>query len=366
MTWSITLGRIAGTAVRVHLTFFLLLAFVFASHWRQGGTAAAWDGVIFFSAVFLCVLLHEFGHVAAAARYGIRTPDVTLWPFGGVASLERMPERPSQELVVALAGPAVNIVIALLLVLILGANVGGDALDTIEDPGQGLLARLAAVNVALVVFNMIPAFPMDGGRVLRALLAMKLGLPRATEIAAFIGQGIAVALAVIGFFVNPMLILIGAFVFMAAAGEAQSTQMKALARGLRAQDAMVTALVSLPDTATLDDAVEALISTTQREFPVVAADGAFVGLLTRDDMIRALKEHGAQASVAAHARREIPQVPPWQRLDEVFRLLQSREVPAVAVLDPSGRLAGLVTSENVGEMLMIEAIRPGLGFARRP
>src|SRR5215210_7810014 len=172
MLWSLPIAVIAGTVVRVHITFLLFLVWIAGTHWRLGGQTVALDGVIFIVLLFACVVAHEFGHIFAARRYGIRTPEVTLWPIGGVASLERIPDNPREELVVALAGPAVNVVIAGVLVLFLGANLDGAAIAELENPRAALLARLAAANIFLVVFNLIPAFPMDGGRVLRALLAM--------------------------------------------------------------------------------------------------------------------------------------------------------------------------------------------------
>jgi Zn-dependent protease/CBS domain-containing protein len=364
MPWSITLGRIAGTAVRIHVTFLILLAFIGLNHYRVGGAAAAIDGVLFITLIFGCVLLHEFGHILAARRYGVRTPDVTLWPFGGVASLERMPDKPSQELVVALAGPAVNVVIAAVLILILGATVDPQDLARLEDPSANLLARLASVNIVLVVFNMIPAFPMDGGRVLRALLAMKMGMARATALAASIGQALAFVFAFLGLFVNPMLIVIAVFVFMAASAEAQGEQIKALARGLRAQDAMVRSFESLPVSASVGEAVDALIGTSQREFPVLDASGRMVGLVTREDMIRALRTGGPEANVSESMRRDVPEAAAWSRLDEAFQKMQTTGAPAVAVTDAQGRLIGLVTPENIGEMLMVEAARPGFRFRR--
>ncbi len=187
MRWSFKLARIAGIDVCVHVTFLLLLAFIGFSALASGGAAAAIEGVIYVCLVFLCVLLHEFGHALAARRYGIRTPDITLLPIGGVARLERMPEKPSQELVVAIAGPLVNVVIALLLF-----PFARGSLDPviIQNVGVGLVTKLFITNVILVVFNMIPAFPMDGGRVLRAFLAMRMDYAKATNIAATIGQSL--------------------------------------------------------------------------------------------------------------------------------------------------------------------------------
>lgn len=365
MAWSITLGRVYGTAVRIHLTFLLLLLFIWLSSYRLGGAEQAWNGVVYISLLFACVLLHEFGHIFAARRYGIRTPEVTLWPFGGVASLERIPEKPGEELVVALAGPAVNVVIALLLFVVLGAQPEAATLARIEDPTSNLLTRLASANLFLVAFNLLPAFPMDGGRVLRALLAYRMGAARATAIAARIGQGFAFLLAFLGLFSNPMLIVIALFIFMAASQEAAGMQMRALSQGLRAEHGMVRAFVSLPPGATVGDAVDALIATTQKEFPVVDGAGMLRGVLTRDAIIKALRETGPPVPVIDVMHRDVPTMPAWARLDDAFRLMSEAGAPAVAVTGDDGRLVGLVTPENVGEMLMVEAARPGFSFGRR-
>ena len=177
MRWSITIGSFGGTAVKIHITFILFLVWIAFSGWTRGGAAAALDSTLFIVLLFACVVLHEFGHITAARRYGIATPEVTLLPIGGVASLQRLPSDPAQELVVALAGPAVNLVIGLVLIAALGSAHPGD-LEQIDNPNLSLLGRLAVANIFLVVFNLIPAFPMDGGRVLHALLAMRVGGPR--------------------------------------------------------------------------------------------------------------------------------------------------------------------------------------------
>ena len=266
MLWSIPVATIAGTVVRVHVTFLLFLVWIGGSYWRLGGREAAIEGVLFILLLFLCVLAHEFGHIFAARRYGIRTPDVTLWPIGGVASLERIPERPSEELVVALAGPAVNVVIALVLILILGTGIDSAAMTELENPRASMLGRLAAANIFLVVFNLIPAFPMDGGRVLRALLAMRRPHVEATRIAGRIGQGAAFVFALLGLFTNPMLIVIGLFVYLAATAETQHVAFRDGTKGLSVREAMMSEFETLPPTATLDDAVNCLIRTPRRSF----------------------------------------------------------------------------------------------------
>ncbi|HYN00277.1 MAG TPA: site-2 protease family protein, partial [Aestuariivirgaceae bacterium] len=211
MTWSFSLGRIAGTEVRVHFTFLLLVAWYGIAAGLRGGQTAAIGAVVFILAVFACVLAHEFGHVLTARRYGINTRDITLLPIGGVANIERMPDRPGQELVIAIAGPAVNVVIAIVLIVLFGLSFTPERIADIEQGRLDFVTRLASVNIALVLFNLLPAFPMDGGRVLRALLAMRLGRLRATRIAAMIGQIVAFGLGFIGLFGSPLLIFIAIF-----------------------------------------------------------------------------------------------------------------------------------------------------------
>src|SRR5215207_11690212 len=297
MLWSIPIARIAGTTVRLHVTFLLFLVWIGGSYWRLGGREAAFEGVLFMVLLFGCVLAHEFGHILAARRYGIATPEVTLWPIGGVASLERIPDKPREELVVALAGPAVNVVIAAVLILIIGAAPDNAAMTAMENPRAGLIPRLAAANIFLVVFNLIPAFPMDGGRVLRALIAMRAGRAQATRIAARIGQGAAFVFALLGLFTNPMLIVIGLFIYLAATAEAQHVAFNDGNHDLPVSAAMVSAVEALAPLATLGDAVDLMLRTSQHEFPVLDGGGRPRGLLTRDGLIVALRQGGAATPV---------------------------------------------------------------------
>ncbi|MBS7544340.1 site-2 protease family protein [Ancylobacter oerskovii] len=369
MPWSLTVGHIYGTAVRIHVTFLLFLVWIWVAYYQRGGAGAAWEGVAFVALLFLCVLLHEFGHIFAARRYGVKTPEVTLWPFGGIARLERIPEKPSEELVVALAGPAVNVVIALVLILALGGTTGVEHLENIENPQIGLIAKLAGANIFLVVFNLIPAFPMDGGRVLRAVLAMRMSHAQATQTAASIGQALAIGLGFLGIFGNPMLIIIAVFVFLAASGEAGTVQMRQAAQGVLIQDAMITHFETLGPQSSVGDAAEALIRTTQKEFPIVDGAGHLRGVLTRDAMIRALQASGPQAPVLEAMQVDIPTLPVRAPLDKALKLLTESGAPVLGALDAEGRLAGLLSPENVGEMMMLRAARPEASFgpwARRP
>ncbi|HEU4381784.1 MAG TPA: site-2 protease family protein [Hyphomicrobiaceae bacterium] len=358
MDWSFKLFDVAGTAVRVHFTFFLLLAWIGAVSWARSGPAGAVDGIVFILLLFACVLLHEFGHIVAARRYGIRTPDVTVLPIGGVASLERMPEKPSQEIVVALAGPAVNLVIALVLVVVLGARFDLTQVAQLEQAQSTLTGRLAAANVALLVFNLIPAFPMDGGRVLRALLATGLGYTRATRVAASIGQGLAVVLAIIGLMGNPLLVLIAVFIFLAASGEAGYVQMRDYTRGYLASHAMITNFQTLGPQSTADNAAQLLLRTTQKEFPVVDGTGVMRGMLTHEALISALRSTGGATPVLDIMTRDVPTVPESGCLDAVFKLMQQRGgARLVGVVDPGNRLIGYITAENLAELVMIREAR---------
>jgi Zn-dependent protease/CBS domain-containing protein len=361
MGWSFKIARVAGIEVRVHVTFVLFIAWLGAMYYFHGGPQVAAGAVLFLLALFGCVLLHEFGHALAARLFGIRTPDITLLPIGGVARLQRMPDHPLQELVVALAGPAVNVVIAAALFAVLGRMVDPmqvDHLRTLEDPSVGLVHKLAVINVWLVLFNMLPAFPMDGGRVLRAVLAMFMRYSRATQIAARMGQGMAFLFGFAGLLINPLLLFIALFVYLGAAQEAAMAQIKDITSGLLVSDAMVTELVSLDENATLADAVEALLRTSQHEFPVLDRDGRLAGILTRDDMIGAYRRSGPHTPVVEVMHPKIPTVPAHAPFDDAFRRMQECECPALAVTDGAGRVIGLITPENVGEMMMIHSVLP--------
>ena len=233
MAWSFSLGRLLGSELRVHVTFFLLLAWIGFAAYGTSGWAGALVNIAFVLALFACVVAHEFGHALMARRYGIRTPDITLLPIGGLARLERMPEKPGQEIAVALAGPAVNVAIWAVLTAF-GAKTSL-ALTDLDQTTTGFLQRLAVVNLFLALFNMIPAFPMDGGRVLRALLCLRMDRVAATRAAATAGQIVAFFLGFMGLSSgNPVLVLIAVFVFVAANAESQDVAMRSVARRLMA------------------------------------------------------------------------------------------------------------------------------------
>jgi Zn-dependent protease/CBS domain-containing protein len=359
MSWSVNIGSIAGTAIRIHVTFLLFLVWIFVAGLATSGVNDAVNSLIFMVLLFACVVAHEFGHIFTARAFGVPTPDVTLLPIGGVARLARIPEKPSEEFLVAIAGPLVNVAIAVVLIVIAPTHLSAAHLAAMESPKVSMVDRLAEVNLFLAAFNMIPAFPMDGGRVLRALLAVRLGHVRATEIAASIGQWAAFALGFLGLFTNnPMLIFIAVFVYLAAASEAHVVSLRAMSRDIPVTAAMVTRLATLTGNEHIDDAVKTLLQTSQTEFPVVDSYHRLIGLVGRAEIIRALRELGPSAPVSDVMVKDIPTIERSHRLEEAFRLLQEKAVPAVGVVDYAGGLIGLVTAESVGEMLMVRKALP--------
>lgn len=357
MSWSIKLGRFAGIDVYLHLTFLLLVAFIgYSGYISTGSARGALEGVLYILALFGSVVLHEYGHALTARRFGIPTRDITLYPIGGVARLERMPERPWQELLVALAGPAVNVVIAALLFvgLLATGNLSWPSLSAIES--GPLLERLMYTNVSLVLFNLIPAFPMDGGRVLRAGLAMYLNYALATRIAAGLGQAVAVVFGFVGLFANPMLVLVAVFVWFAAGQESQAVQARSALYGIPVGRAMVTDFRTVSQFDPLLRVSDLLIIGAQEDFPVVD-DGQMVGYVTREDLISGLARRGLGGRVGEVMRRRFLAANPFDQLEAVVPKMQSIAAESVPVVD-RGQVVGLLTAHNVREYLMIqEALR---------
>ncbi|HTO02254.1 MAG TPA: site-2 protease family protein [Opitutus sp.] len=352
MKWSPKIGRVFGIDVHVHFTFVLLLLFIGFAYWqRTQRIEAALIGVVFILALFGCVLLHEFGHALMARRYGIKTHDITLLPIGGVARLERMPEKPTQELWVSLAGPAVNVVIAGLLWLWLTFTRGFSSNMELGMASGPILERLMTVNIFLVVFNLLPAFPMDGGRVLRALLATRLGRRRATAIAANVGQGMAILFGLVGFFYNPFLVFIAIFVYLGAQAEAGLVEMQSALGSLRVRDAMMTRFRTLSANDSLGRAVDELLAGSQQDFPIIDNDEP-VGILRRNDLVKALAQNRRDAKVGEFMHRDCGSVDDSDSLMRTVESMNQKGCGALPVMQ-AGRVVGLLTLENVSEMMMI-------------
>lgn len=359
--WKI--GQVAGIGLYLHVTFLLLVGWVALSHWvAEHSVQSVVDGVGFIVALFGCVLLHELGHALTAKHYGIMTRDITLLPIGGLARLERMPDQPLQEFWVALAGPTVNVVIALGLWAWLDLVASLQPLAELSVTGGSFLQRLMIVNIFLAGFNLLPAFPMDGGRVLRALLSLRMNYVRATQIAATVGQGLALMFGFVGLlFGNPLLVFIALFVWIGAAQEAAMTQIKSALGGIPVGMAMIREFHTLKSTDALAHAIELILSGSQADFPVVDHE-RLVGILTRDDLLIALAKNGQNAPVNAVMHRDVQVVDETEMLDIAFARLQGGQCQTLPVTR-KGQLVGLVTTENVGELVMIQAAlhTPGLG-----
>ena len=362
MKWSWKLGAVAGIGLYVHATFFLLIAWVGVTYWLAGGSAAALSGIAFILALFACVVLHELGHALTARRYGIRTRDITLLPIGGVSRLERIPDDPRQEVWVSVAGPAVNVVIAAALYAWLLLSQTWRPLSALTMAGGPFLERLLLVNVSLAVFNLLPAFPMDGGRVLRALLAMRMDYVRATQISAQVGQAMALVFGLLGLFTNPFLVFIAFFVWIGAAQEASMVQMRTALSGIPVSRAMLTDFHTVAPDDTAKRVLELILAGSQQDFPVVdggqggqgGQGGRLAGVLLRSDVLKALAQRGSDWRVRDVMRREFEVVDGADMLETAFARLQACNCHTLPVTS-RGALVGLLTMENVGEFLLIQS-----------
>ncbi len=358
MKWSWKMGEIAGIGVFVHSTFLILIAWITWSYWQTAqNLAAVAEGVGFILALFGCVLLHELGHALAAQRYGIKTRDITLLPIGGVARLDHMPEDPSQEMIVAIAGPLVNVVIAVALFTGLLVSGGLSSVETMSVASGTFFTRLIFVNIILVVFNMLPAFPMDGGRVLRAFLATQMDHAKATQMAANVGQAMALVFGLLGLMFNPFLIFIALFVWIGAAQEAGAAQIKSAISGMPVREAMIRDFQTLRPTDVLHDAVDLTLSGSQKDFPVLQ-NGTILGLLTQSDLLTALTSSAPTCAVADFMKTELELVDPNELLESVLVRMEQSQTNTIAVAE-QGTLIGMLTMDNIGELLRIQAALEG-------
>ena len=361
MRWSWTVARIKGIDVDIHATFLLLLAWIALADYQQAHTAsAAVVGVLLTLAIFLSVVLHEFGHALMAARFGVKTKSITLLPIGGVARLERMPSRPREELLIALAGPVVT---------------AGDHRGALPGAARGrvslasaaqthgiwlFLAQVMWVNVILAIFNLLPAFPMDGGRVLRAALAMRTSFENATEIAARLGKGFALLFALFGLFVvnNPFLVIIGVFVWLSAAAESSAAQLKMTVGNVAVSRAMITDVRTLAPTESVSAAIEEVRHGFQHDFPVVDHDN-IAGVLTREGLLRAMAEGHADETVGEVMQKNFCATTPDESLEQAMQRLQEGHCQAMPVLQ-GRQVVGLLTAEKIQEFVLIStAARAG-------
>lgn len=368
MKWSYSVARISGIDIRIHATFALILAYgAFRWGFPQGMEgASSFSGALFgvglMVLLFTCVVLHELGHSLVAQKFGLTVREIVLLPIGGVARLEKNPEKPLHELLIAAAGPLVNVAIAVLLFFAGGLAVSLGALggrNLFQAPGgppslATLWGWLFVANVALAAFNMIPAFPMDGGRVLRAALAMKIGFSRATRIATGVGQAIAFAFGLLGVLSgNLFLVVIALFVFMGAGQERAEEQARTVLTTLRVGDAYNKHALTLAPGDHVSKVVDYILTSYQPDFAVLQGR-SFLGVVTRDELLKTLATETADLYVAGVMRREVLAVEASQGLDEVRRLLGEKG-ERIAAVKQGDEFLGLISTEDIAEALVVSS-----------
>ena len=360
--FSLFIGQFSGIKVFIHWTFWIILVWIFFIYYNLNqDPMEGLQGVLFILALFACVVLHEFGHALTAKRFGIKTRQITLYPIGGIASLESMPEKPKREFLVAIAGPLVNVAIAAILWAYLEAtgqmpdlsafeNAEAEELEALDLP---FAFNLLLANGILVAFNLIPAFPMDGGRMLRALLAFKMDRSKATRIAANIGQLLAIAFVFFGFFYNFWLVIIGFFVYIGAGSEAQMESIRTGLADHTVKDVIMQRFSRLMPEEKLEKAVQLLLNSQEQEFIVVEDDNV-IGLLTRKELVRGLSEHGKSSPVSKAMTKDYLTLHPDMPLKDVYQKMMRQGCTIGPVLE-NGKFIGIVDKNNIDELLMVES-----------
>jgi Zn-dependent protease/predicted transcriptional regulator len=356
MSWSFKIAQVNGIPIKVHVTFILILI-LGAVEWGSitNTVQGALFGVVLMILLFACVTLHELGHSLVAMRFGIPVREITLLPLGGVAQITKNPEKPIHELLITLAGPVVNVVIAVILWTVLGGTeslvlLNGIGLtESMRQPTVNtLLVWLLAANVSLVVFNMIPAFPLDGGRILRALLAMALGYRRATRIASFIGQTLAIGLGILGLLNgNFILVLIAVFVFFGASQETAVAESKTVLKTLQVGDAYNKHALTLVVGDRVSKAVDYLLTSYQPDFAVMQGSN-LLGLVTRNDILRSMGSSTTDMYVTEIMQRDVVKVDASNTLQEVMELL-TQKGQRVAAVHHASTFMGLVALDDISE-----------------
>ena len=350
---SLFIGKVAGIKLFMHWTFPVIIFWIVFTNLSRGLNAeqVTWS-VVFILALFVCVILHELGHALAAKRYHIQTKDITLYPIGGVARLEKMPERPLHELVVALAGPAVNLAIVITLFIFLRlTKLPTDFSVITHVTADNFLLSLAIINLWLAIFNLIPAFPMDGGRVLRALLSLRLNRILATKIAASIGQALAIGFVFIGFFNNPFLIFIGLFIFLGAMAEYEQVKTESALKGHTVEEITMKDIPVLKRDDTIEKAVELLLNGQAKNFLIMENEKPF-GTLGRDGIIKALREHTKEALVEVAADKNLFFIDISEPLENALLLIQIHKYPLL-IVTKDNQLYGVIDLENILEYIMV-------------
>jgi Zn-dependent protease len=357
MRWSIKLGKLFGIELRVHLTFLLLLAFVGLAGLQQGGSRVGITAVLFISAVFFCVILHELAHSLASGAFGFKAESITLLPIGGVASLRTIPEEPYKELLISFVGPATSLGIFWLLYVLLRPVSVAIGFDISPGSPRQFFTNLMSVNLMLAVFNLIPAFPMDGGRILRGILAMGIGYDKATRIAAALGKGFAALLIFAGLLANVVLeqspllpIIIGLFIYLGASAEGEQAEMRALLRRVPVGEIMSREFVTLHPEDELGVGLRHIMLSDQHDFPVVE-EGRPVGLLSRKQLLSAVHDRGIQTKVYEAMIDRPSSISPDAPVSEAYQRMLASGHTALLVMDDT-QLVGILALENISHYFM--------------
>lgn len=353
------LGTIAGINIFLHWSFALLIVFIVFINYRNGQNSIeiAW-AVLFILCVFFVVLLHELGHALAAKRYNIKTKDITLLPIGGIARLEQFPENPSEELIVAIAGPVVNFVLAFITQFFITIPQNTEELMVQLSSGinaGNFFLNFYIVNITLGVFNLIPAFPMDGGRVLRALLAFKLDRNTATKIAARIGQFIALCFIFIGVISNPILILIGLFVIISAQMETESITYKSMLKGYKVRDVVMKQYQTIDADEKIKKAIAIILESEHKKFLITQND-MLVGTLNSHQIIKALSSNGEEEYIYNIMDKNLVYVDINTELEDIVERVYNKK-SAVLLVNENGQLAGILDADNLSEFILINSIK---------
>lgn len=369
MNASLRIAKIFGIPVQVHWTFALLLVWIIYTGYKEGmGMTDTFFLGLFVLALFLCVILHEFGHALTARQYGVGTHDITISPIGGIARLDRMPEKPFQEFMVAVAGPLVNVAIAAVLsgFYVVKSGVGQEEIQNLI---YGVLVRdsnffpeatsafdffmlgMIALNGILAVFNMLPAFPMDGGRVLRALLTIRFGRSLATRVATIVGQVIAVGLAIYGISNGSVItVLIGAFVFYAAAAENRSVRTETFLSRFKVSDIVRTQFTRFSLFDTLLSAARTFHHGYERHFVVFNEENAPAGIISEPEILQAIRENRLEEPIESMMSNNVHPLSPNNSLKDVLYLFQTEGVAIIPII-ASGELVGVVDHQMVEHFL---------------
>ncbi len=360
MRWSVPIGRVFGITLRLHVTFLLLLAWVGYEAFVFGGVSAAWWELARVCLIFVCIALHELGHSVVAQQLDVEVKSITLLPIGGVAALRRIPENPWHEIAITLAGPMVNAAIAIVLLPLVGWPTRPEFLSIPHGVGS-LMRSLVATNFLLFAFNFIPAFPMDGGRLLRAVLALVISYRRATAVAAAVGQGLASLFIMAGFLgwqilplVPPLwLLIIGVFIFFGAEGEERMVRMRSLLKELDVEDVMSRDFAVLAPHATVADGLRMVYQTGQDDFPVMDGD-RLVGLVSRAGMVDTSNNLGPDITIADVMDADVPAVSPQDKVAHVYEEMMSEGHTSFPVVH-GGQLIGLLSPENISRYMLVQS-----------